>query len=191
MLIVVDGRDVVAPDEGAVDRVDVAEERMEERRLAGAVAADDSVAVAALEEFTGTIVVVSHDRYFLDRVCNRLLHLDAGRGEIFEGRYSEWIEAREEAKREAQAIAEREAASRPAVAPAKSERREKRKGRPAPAIEADIADVEAEIADLDTAMRKPEIASDHVKLTPLIDAHTRASAKLETLLAEWEAAAAE
>jgi ATP-binding cassette subfamily F protein 3 len=144
----------------------------------------------ALGEFPGTLFVISHDRYFLDRICDRLVHIEGGRAELFDGSYSEWAEARAEARA---AERERERAGRdpaprkpaaPAPKPAAA------KGRPVERIEAEIADVEAEIADIETAMAKPEIASDHLKLAPLTDAHARAAERLEALLAEWETASA-
>jgi len=47
----------------------------------------------ALEEFRGTVVVVSHDRYFLDRVADRIVAVDRGRIVAFEGGYSAYAEA--------------------------------------------------------------------------------------------------
>jgi ATP-binding cassette subfamily F protein 3 len=46
----------------------------------------------ALDEFTGTVVVVSHDRYFLDRVADRIVVMDDGRLRVFEGGYTAWAE---------------------------------------------------------------------------------------------------
>jgi ATP-binding cassette subfamily F protein 3 len=46
----------------------------------------------ALDEFTGTVVVVSHDRYFLDRVVDRIVAVDSGGVRVFEGGYSAYAE---------------------------------------------------------------------------------------------------
>jgi ATP-binding cassette subfamily F protein 3 len=46
----------------------------------------------ALEEFAGTVIVVSHDRYFLDRVADRIVAMDSGRLTVFEGGYSAFAE---------------------------------------------------------------------------------------------------
>ena len=59
-----------------------------------------------LEEFSGTVVAVTHDRYFLDNVAGWILELDRGHGIPYEGNYSTWLEAKEkrletEAKQEA------------------------------------------------------------------------------------------
>jgi ATP-binding cassette ChvD family protein len=56
----------------------------------------DAESVAWLERFlrdyTGTVVAVTHDRYFLDNVAGWILELDRGRGIPFEGNYSSWLE---------------------------------------------------------------------------------------------------
>ena len=45
-----------------------------------------------LQEYSGTVVAVTHDRYFLDNVAEWILELDRGRGIPFEGNYSSWLE---------------------------------------------------------------------------------------------------
>ncbi|MDA8660126.1 energy-dependent translational throttle protein EttA [Luminiphilus sp.] len=48
-----------------------------------------------LESFTGTVVAITHDRYFLDNAAGWILELDRGRGIPYEGNYSTWLEAKE------------------------------------------------------------------------------------------------
>ena len=48
-----------------------------------------------LEDFPGTVVAVTHDRYFLDNVCGWILELDRGMGIPWEGNYSSWLEQKE------------------------------------------------------------------------------------------------
>jgi ATP-binding cassette ChvD family protein len=48
-----------------------------------------------LEEYPGTVVAVTHDRYFLDNVAKWILELDFGKGYPFEGNYSSWLEQKE------------------------------------------------------------------------------------------------
>jgi ATP-binding cassette ChvD family protein len=48
-----------------------------------------------LEEYPGTVVAVTHDRYFLDNVAGWILELDRGRGIPFEGNYSSWLEQKQ------------------------------------------------------------------------------------------------
>ena len=70
----------------------------------------DAESVAWLERFlhdyNGTVVAITHDRYFLDNVAGWILELDRGQGIPFEGNYSQWLEQKEqrltqEAKQEA------------------------------------------------------------------------------------------
>ena len=49
-----------------------------------------------LQEYTGTVVAITHDRYFLDNVAKWILELDRGRGIPFEGNYSSWLEQKQE-----------------------------------------------------------------------------------------------
>lgn len=74
----------------------------------------DAESVAWLErflhDFTGTVVAVTHDRYFLDNVAGWILELDRGRGIPWEGNYSSWLEqkdARLEQEQKAEASQQR------------------------------------------------------------------------------------
>jgi sulfate-transporting ATPase len=59
----------------------------------------DAESVAWLErflhEYKGTVIAVTHDRYFLDNVCGWILELDRGHGIPWEGNYSSWLEQKE------------------------------------------------------------------------------------------------
>ncbi|HSD86229.1 MAG TPA: energy-dependent translational throttle protein EttA, partial [Kofleriaceae bacterium] len=48
-----------------------------------------------LEEFRGTVVAITHDRYFLENVAKWILELDRGEGHPFEGNYTNWLEIKE------------------------------------------------------------------------------------------------
>src|SRR6185437_14671772 len=48
-----------------------------------------------LEEYKGTVVAVTHDRYFLDNVAGWILELDRGQGIPFKGNYSSWLEQKQ------------------------------------------------------------------------------------------------
>jgi ATP-binding cassette ChvD family protein len=72
----------------------------------------DAESVAWLEktlrEFAGTVLVVTHDRYFLENVTNWILEIERGRGYPFEGNYSSWLDQ----KRKRLAVEEKEETSR-------------------------------------------------------------------------------
>jgi ATP-binding cassette ChvD family protein len=70
-----------------------------------------------LREFTGTVMIITHDRYFLDNVTNWILEIERGRGYPFEGNYSSWLaqkrkrlqqEEKEESSRQRALAAEEE-----------------------------------------------------------------------------------
>ncbi|MGA1033860.1 MAG: energy-dependent translational throttle protein EttA [Ilumatobacteraceae bacterium] len=48
-----------------------------------------------LQDYSGTVVAITHDRYFLDNVAKWILELDRGRGIPFEGNYSSWLEQKQ------------------------------------------------------------------------------------------------
>ena len=48
-----------------------------------------------LADFAGTVVLVTHDRYFLDQITNWILELDRGQGLPYEGNYSNWLEKKQ------------------------------------------------------------------------------------------------
>ena len=66
-----------------------------------------------LKEFTGTVVAVTHDRYFLDNVAGWILELDRGAGIPWEGNYSSWLEQKQNR------LAQEEKESRPPPAHAR------------------------------------------------------------------------
>jgi ATPase subunit of ABC transporter with duplicated ATPase domains len=51
-----------------------------------------------LQEYSGTVVAITHDRYFLDNVAKWILELDRGKGIPFEGNYTSWIEQKQEGR---------------------------------------------------------------------------------------------
>ena len=65
-----------------------------------------------LDDFSGTVVAVTHDRYFLDNAAGWILELDRGRGIPYEGNYSAWLEAKEQRLEQEQ---RQEAAQRKAI----------------------------------------------------------------------------
>ena len=50
-----------------------------------------------LHDYEGTVVAVTHDRYFLDNVADWILELEYGKGHPFEGNYSSWLEQKQAA----------------------------------------------------------------------------------------------
>jgi ATP-binding cassette ChvD family protein len=81
-----------------------------------------------LQEYPGTVVAITHDRYFLDNAAGWILELDRGRGIPYEGNYSSWLEQKES---RLQAEAKQEAAHHKAVSSELEWVRQGQKGRQA------------------------------------------------------------
>ena len=146
----------------------------------------------ALEDFDGTLLTVSHDRYFINRVANRVVEMSADGAREYSGNYDDYLEAK---RREAAGIALEESDGRTKT----QIDREKRRARMAAAekraildrlkaAETAIADAEAEIARLEAQMADPETYKDVEMAQEIARQHRECSASMEALYAEWEAA---
>jgi ATP-binding cassette subfamily F protein 3 len=149
----------------------------------------------ALLEFDGTAIVVSHDRYFLNRVVDLLLALDGkGNVQVIHGNYDtyELMRAQQEAARaEARVKEKKEETSRPRSA-ANSTTKQKRKRkfpyRKLEEIEADIADAEALLTELEQRMASPELYRDGEKVKETTKAFEETKQTLAQLYEHWEEA---
>ena len=146
----------------------------------------------ALEDFDGTLLTVSHDRYFINRVANRVVEMTADGAREYLGNYDDYLEVK---RREAAGIALEESDGRTKT----QIDREKRRARMAAAekraildrlkaAETAIADAEAEIARLEAQMADPETYKDVEMAQEIARQHRECSASMEALYAEWEAA---
>jgi ATP-binding cassette, subfamily F, member 3 len=145
----------------------------------------------ALKEFEGSAVVVSHDRYFLNRVADLLIVFEApGRAQVVFGNYDTYERLR--AEQLAAATSDRQpATAKPTeAATAKPAKRKRRfPYRKVEDLEADIAVGEAEVAQLESALADGELYRDHVKFREAMDRFEDAKAKLRQLYEHWEEAA--
>ena len=146
----------------------------------------------ALADYPGTLMVASHDRYFLDQMVNALLVFEEEGVSHWQGTYSEYRAFKEEQRRAAVAAARekvREKTPRRKQAsstydPRKKERKEQRMM--AEALEAAIRNKEAEIARLEGDLGNEGTFSDHETVSRVGNAYVRARQELEDLYVEWE-----
>ena len=132
----------------------------------------------ALADYPGTLLIVSHDRYFLDRVIDRLLVLHDGACASHAGNYSAY-QASLTAPPPAPVAKSRKKAPPPP-------RRRGVKRRTPGSIEREIAQVEAEIAALQAELESRHDPSDWQQLADLSSRQEDASERLQQLLEEWE-----
>ena len=132
----------------------------------------------ALADYPGTLLIVSHDRYFLDRVIDRLLVLHDGVCMSHAGNYSDY-QAALAAPAPVQVVKARKKAPPPP-------RRRGIKRRTPGSIEREIAQVEAEIAALQAELETRHDPSDWQQLADISSRQGDASERLQQLLEEWE-----
>ncbi|MEO1171759.1 MAG: ATP-binding cassette domain-containing protein, partial [Myxococcota bacterium] len=138
----------------------------------------------ALAEFAGTVVIVSHDRYFINRIAKRIVEIEpGGRASSFLGNYDyyAWKKAEVADTGVAQAVT-----SEPTdyKARKRAQREQERAQRRAAELERAIEDLEARMSEVDARM--VEAASDSAKLQGLHDERQQMDAELTDLYAEWE-----
>ncbi|HEV2762525.1 MAG TPA: ATP-binding cassette domain-containing protein, partial [Pyrinomonadaceae bacterium] len=168
----------------------------------------------ALDAYDGTIITISHDRYFLDRVATQILALD-GRGgaEHYEGDYTEyhdWKAERAAAVKERAAQKERaeqeraarareqqqspkppDASKQPGSQQSSKSKAAGKGGKKTPArdpqtVEAEVAEAEKRLAALSEEMASPEVARSPERLSKLNEEYARADERLRSLYEEWE-----
>jgi ATP-binding cassette subfamily F protein 3 len=143
----------------------------------------------ALKAFDGTAIVVSHDRYFLNRVADLLVVFADGRTEVVYGNYDTYELLRQARE---QAAAQDRPASREvkpsADAPARVRRKRKFPYRKAADVEADIAATEAAIIELEAALVSPDVYRDAVRVKQTMADLEAAKARLPQLYEHWEEA---
>ncbi len=141
----------------------------------------------ALADYDGALVVVSHDRYFINNIVDRLLVLDkdGGRPMTVLGNYEAYEKLRDAASRTAPASPSHAAPRRaPAPTPSKPKKSKYSKNRLA-RLEEDIARLEDEKTRLEVELAKPELYSDAAKAREVPRRYEEVCGKLETLYQEW------
>ena len=148
----------------------------------------------SINEFEGTVLVVTHDRYFLNQVVDRLVAMADGQARMIEGDYDTFqhMIARERELALGSASARAGGSSSPQSQPRSGPGREKTKRkfayRKAGEIEREIAELELEVAELEDKLGQPSTWRDPLKAVNTQDRHRDLKIKLETLYEHWETA---
>jgi ATP-binding cassette, subfamily F, member 3 len=148
------------------------------------------ILLAALQGYTGTLVFVSHDRYFIDKLATRVFELAEQRVNVYPGNYEDYL-WRKGAIAAPAAEPEAEVAEAPPAAAEADDARPKRlnpirlrqlKER-RESMEEETARLEAEIAGYESALADFKSAEETIHLSDLL---ARRRSDLESLLSEWE-----
>lgn len=154
----------------------------------------------ALNGYEGTILYVSHDRYFINRTAHRILDLTEGQFVSYVGNYDYYLEKHDTVMAAIEANAPQNADADSAVAAKAAESevkldwkaqkeeqaRLRKKENDLKKCEEKIAELEARISEIDTEMSDPAIGTQVAKLQELTKEQTSCQEQLEKLYEQWE-----
>ena len=154
----------------------------------------------ALNGYEGTILYVSHDRYFINRTAHRILDLTEGQFVSYVGNYDYYLEKHDTVMAAIEANAPQSADADSAVAAKAAESevkldwkaqkeeqaRLRKKENDLKKCEEKIAELEARISEIDTEMSDPAIGTQVAKLQELTKEQTACQEQLEKLYEQWE-----
>lgn len=154
----------------------------------------------ALNGYEGTILYVSHDRYFINRTAHRILDLTEGQFVSYVGNYDYYLEKHDTVMAAIEANAPQNADADSAVAAKATESevkldwkaqkeeqaRLRKKENDLKKCEEKIAELEARISEIDTEMSDPTIGTQVAKLQELSKEQTSCQEQLEKLYEQWE-----
>jgi ATP-binding cassette subfamily F protein 3 len=150
------------------------------------------VLLEALRKFTGTVVFVSHDRYFIDKLATRIFEIERGKLQDYPGNYEDYLWQKERTA-EAGDLASKTRSSEP-TGTAGSEERQKRTKKTNPSsirkmekdrdeLEEQISRCEAEITSLELELGQFKSAEESIRVAALIDERR---AHLKEITERWE-----
>lgn len=153
----------------------------------------------ALIEYDGTLLFVSHDRYFINRIATGVLELSEEGSTYYHGNYDYYMEKKaEEEERQAllndtQNVEDNKVTKdKLSYEESKERQKEQRKlERLVDSLEVELQEAEEKIESIQKEMEQPEILEDHEKLLDLDKELQEVYAKQETLLETWEKASLE
>ncbi|GGF28270.1 ABC transporter ATP-binding protein [Halobacillus andaensis] len=154
---------------------------------------------SALVDYPGTILFVSHDRYFINKIATQIVEMEPAETRVFLGDYDYYLHKKQE-ERELREIeeaerAEQAAATKPQEQESKNsfqqdkalKSEERKRKRRIAEIEQEIEQLEAKVEENDALLCKPEVFQDHEKSLELTEENEQYQERMEALLEEWEA----
>ncbi len=140
-----------------------------------------------LESFQGTILLVSHDRYLIDRLGTQIWELRGNRLHVFEGPYAEFVAARELAQEKAKELAaqQREVARRAQGTDKTSKNESRKRAKALEEAENKVHQLEKQLAQLEQALQTASTAQEFTKIQQLSQEYANTQAALEQSMEVW------
>ncbi|MDP4093071.1 MAG: ABC-F type ribosomal protection protein [Bacillota bacterium] len=141
----------------------------------------------SLTDFDGTILAVSHDRYFINKMASRILEMDNSGINDIKGNYSNYLEYRNRPDKTNINNTKELSSAKQEFIGAKEEKAKQRKLEKMLAdTEKEIAEIEERLKEISAEMVKDETVSDHVKLMQLHEEQSDLTGKLDQLYETWD-----
>lgn len=137
-----------------------------------------------LKEYEGTLIFVSHDRYFVNKIADSLLIFENGNVTYFDGNYEEYSEKRAEEEQEIEEKIQKE--TKPKVNEYFVKKEINKLKNKISKIEEEISGKEDEIETLNNEMLKEEICSDYLELTKIQEKIKEVQKSIDEKMSEWE-----
>lgn len=148
---------------------------------------------AALIDYPGSILFVSHDRYFINRIATHVLEMQADKTTLYLGDYDYYVEKKQEERELAELkmvetkTVEKSDHTKSNYEKEKQLKKEQRKKeRRIKEIEDEIEQLELDMEEIDQMLCDPDVFQDHEKALELTNQNDSLKATLESLMEEWE-----
>ena len=156
-----------------------------------------NILIQALQQYEGTYIAISHDRFFVSQIANKIWYIEDRQVKEYPGTYDEyeyWMSNRTEAEKAAAPVVKIPAAAKPAAAKGNDDVRQLK--RDLKTAQDELADLENKVMDAETTieelhkhMAQPAVATDVSKMQTAQKQLATANKQNEQLMAQWEAAA--
>ncbi|MFZ0368283.1 MAG: ABC-F family ATP-binding cassette domain-containing protein [Halobacillus sp.] len=151
---------------------------------------------AALIDYPGTLLFVSHDRYFINKIATNVVEMLPEETRLFLGDYDYYVNKKqeeyelqqiEEAERLENETQTKEPQAKNSFQEDKAVKREERKkNRRIAEIEEEIEELEAKLEEIEELLCDPEVYQDHERSLELTESSTQTQQRVEKLMEEWE-----
>ncbi|MCE1245144.1 MAG: ABC-F family ATP-binding cassette domain-containing protein [Firmicutes bacterium] len=138
----------------------------------------------SLDDYEGTVIIISHDRYFIDQVCSRVIELSDGKLVSYPGNYSYFREKKKQQSSSSSDSSPRKKNGKKlwVYEPSAAEKLEKQTLN----LEDQVASAERRLAEVEKAMEDPANMADENKMQELVQEYTNSKEDLEIKILAWE-----
>lgn len=141
----------------------------------------------ALGSYEGTLLIVSHDRYLINALADKIFYLTPNGIQVYEGRYEDFLKKAEPFKTNEEKTKTQKGEKQTEYKNKREQDAQRRRDRARlNRLEGEISEKEDSLAGLNGQLTDPDIAADYEKLMELTSAIEAAEKELEALYAEWE-----